>query len=142
MTVLIDFAKGYDSISSFLDDLSTGSLSDDDSDDKLTISTVHSAKGLEWKTVYILDCVDGVFPSSKSLNCADEDLQDALDEECKVLYVAITRAKENLYIMKPDYIKTYDGYQRTELSRYLRKDELYKDLMFVQRVDNEKGNQN
>lgn len=62
----------------------------------LILSTIHSAKGLEWHSVFIMDLIDGNFPSAFSLN--DDD---ALDEELRLFYVAVTRAKENLYLCYP-----------------------------------------
>ena len=75
--------------------------SDDDEDGLLTLSTVHSAKGLEWHTVFILWAVDGKFPSTYSMNGSDE-----LEEERRLMYVAATRAKQNLYVTYP--INMYD----------------------------------
>lgn len=58
----------------------------------VTLSTMHCSKGLEWKHVFIIDCVDGVCPFQKA-----EGLQ-AQEEERRLFYVAMTRAKENLYL--------------------------------------------
>ena len=66
------------------------------SKDRLVLSTVHSAKGLEWHTVFIIWALDGRFPSSQSLY-KDEDLE----EELRLMYVAATRARENLYFTYP-----------------------------------------
>ncbi|MDQ3816702.1 MAG: UvrD-helicase domain-containing protein [Acidobacteriota bacterium] len=62
----------------------------------VTLSTVHSAKGLEWNTLFVIWMTDGWFPSSRS---ADE-FED-LEEERRLLYVAATRAKQNLYFTYP-----------------------------------------
>ena len=62
-------------------------------DEALTISTIHSAKGLEWDSVFIIGAVDGRFPSAYSFNSEEE-----MDEELRLMYVATTRAKNNLYI--------------------------------------------
>src|SRR5207249_4973163 len=67
----------------------------------LTLSTIHSAKGLEWKAVFVIWLVDGRFPSYHNLH-DDEDLE----EERRLLYVAVTRAKEHLYLTYP--IDIYD----------------------------------
>lgn len=64
-------------------------------DDLLTLSTIHSAKGQEWKSVYLLNVIDGCLPSSKARADAD------LDEERRLLYVAMTRAKDQLIMMVP-----------------------------------------
>ncbi|MGH8800270.1 MAG: ATP-dependent helicase, partial [Casimicrobiaceae bacterium] len=65
-------------------------------DDYLILSTIHSAKGQEWRTVHILNVVDGCIPSDLATGSADE-----IDEERRLLYVAMTRAKEQLHLMVP-----------------------------------------
>ena len=72
---------------------STGSESEDDA---LVISTVHSAKGKEWDAVFVIWAVDGWFPSSRSL---DDDEQ--LEEERRLMYVAMTRARNHLAVTYP-----------------------------------------
>jgi DNA helicase-2/ATP-dependent DNA helicase PcrA len=65
-------------------------------EDYLTLSTVHSAKGLEWPTVHLIHAVDGAFPSDMALSTAD-----GLDEEQRVFYVAVTRARDHLHVYTP-----------------------------------------
>jgi DNA helicase II / ATP-dependent DNA helicase PcrA len=65
-------------------------------DDYLILSTIHSAKGQEWKAVYILNVVDGCIPSDMSTGTAEE-----VEEERRLLYVAMTRAKEDLQLLLP-----------------------------------------
>ncbi len=65
-------------------------------DDYLILSTMHSAKGQEWKAVYVLNAVDGCIPSD--LACDDTR---QLDEERRLLYVAMTRAREHLEVLVP-----------------------------------------
>jgi len=79
-------------------------------DDVLTISTIHSAKGLEWDTVFIIGAVDGRFPVAYSFNSDDE-----MDEELRLMYVAATRAKNNLYITYP--VDMYDYSMNMVLSK-------------------------
>ena len=62
----------------------------------LTLSTIHSAKGLEWRVVFVIGLVDGRFPSVYTLHEPAE-----LEEERRLLYVAVTRAKEHLYLSYP-----------------------------------------
>ena len=69
------------------------------SPDRLVLSTVHSAKGLEWHTVFIIWALDGRFPSAQSIY-KEEDLE----EELRLMYVAATRARENLYFTYPGQI--------------------------------------
>lgn len=68
----------------------------DDDEAPLVLSTIHSAKGLEFHTVFIIHALDGVLPSAYSLRD-----QEGLDEELRLLYVAVTRAEENLFISYP-----------------------------------------
>jgi DNA helicase-2/ATP-dependent DNA helicase PcrA len=77
---------------------STGDLSGKASKDEdyLILSTVHSAKGMEWDTVYLLNVVDGSFPSEFA--AARPEL---LDEERRLLYVAMTRARNELQLLQP-----------------------------------------
>ncbi len=65
-------------------------------EDRLVLSTIHSAKGLEWDTVFIIWALDGRFPSSHALQ-KEEDLE----EELRLMYVAATRARENLFFIYP-----------------------------------------
>jgi DNA helicase-2/ATP-dependent DNA helicase PcrA len=77
---------------------STGDLAGTPSldDDWLTLSTVHSAKGGEWGVVHLIHAADGAFPSDLSTGSAEE-----VDEERRLFYVALTRAKRHLHIYAP-----------------------------------------
>jgi DNA helicase-2/ATP-dependent DNA helicase PcrA len=84
--------------------------------DHLVLSTIHSAKGLEWHAVFLLSAVEGRLPPSQAY--VDEEV---LEEERRLLYVAVTRAKEFLYLCCPQ--RVYDrrtGFQFTPLSLFLR----------------------
>ena len=84
-------------------------------DEYLTLSTIHSAKGLEWKAVFIIGAVDGRFPSVYSFNSEEE-----LDEELRLMYVAATRAKSYLYITYPiDMFDYSSGMVLSKPSRFL-----------------------
>ena len=87
-----------------------GVLAVDPDEGPLVLSTVHSAKGLEWHSVFIIWALEGRFPSFYNIN-SNEDLE----EERRLLYVAATRAKENLFITYP--IKIFDRGLRMVLSR-------------------------
>ncbi|MEX2363959.1 MAG: ATP-dependent helicase, partial [Balneolaceae bacterium] len=80
----------------------------------LILSTIHSAKGLEWKHVFLIQCLDGIIPSAYSVE--DEEL---LDEELRLLYVAITRAKEMLYFSYPVLAQSSYGDYFTQPTRFL-----------------------
>jgi DNA helicase-2/ATP-dependent DNA helicase PcrA len=118
-------AAGYPSRTAFLSalaldppsstqDLAGGSESESDA---LILSTVHSAKGKEWKAVFLIWAVDGWFPSSRAVEDPDE-----LEEERRLMYVALTRAKDELAVVYP--MQVYGSrrgaeYSFDQLSRFL-----------------------
>lgn len=134
-------AERYSSVEEFLTDLTlepieksqAGTTRENDEDEILTLSTVHSAKGLEWHSVFILQLVDGYFPSSY---CFEEP--EEMEEERRLLYVAATRAKRNLYLVKPGYLnpaRNYFGfsyYGTSQVSRFLSEGRILQD--FVERI--------
>ncbi|MCD5397702.1 ATP-dependent helicase, partial [candidate division NPL-UPA2 bacterium] len=71
----------------------------------LTLSTVHSAKGLEWNSVFIPHLLDGLFPSIRAVGGIEE-----IEEERRLFYVACTRAEEQLYLTMPSYIPSWDTF--------------------------------
>jgi len=71
-------------------------------DDYLILSTIHSAKGQEWKSVYVLNVVDGCMPSDLGAGTSAE-----LEEERRLLYVAMTRAKDDLHLLIPQRFFTH-----------------------------------
>ncbi|UCE35664.1 MAG: ATP-dependent helicase [Deltaproteobacteria bacterium] len=99
---LVYMASRYRSLKAFLDDLSLEPPASPvdvrplDRSDYLTLSTIHSAKGLEWGVVFIIWLVDGRFPPAKSFRN-----MDSLEEELRLLYVAATRAKDKLVLVYP-----------------------------------------
>ncbi len=116
-------AEGYPAVDAFLADLALeppdGSAVDveapDRDDERLVLSTIHSAKGLEWQAVFVIWVVDGKFPSVYSF-VADEDLE----EERRLFYVSVTRAKRHLFLTYP--INVYDktsGMLLSKPSRFL-----------------------
>jgi DNA helicase-2/ATP-dependent DNA helicase PcrA len=71
-------------------------------EDYLILSTIHSAKGQEWKSVFVLNAVDGCIPSDLATGNADE-----IEEERRLLYVAMTRAKDQLDVIVPQRFYTH-----------------------------------
>jgi DNA helicase-2/ATP-dependent DNA helicase PcrA len=71
-------------------------------EDYLNLSTIHSAKGQEWKSVFVLNVVDGCMPSDLGTGQSHE-----IDEERRLLYVAMTRAKDDLHLMLPQRFFTH-----------------------------------
>ena len=65
-------------------------------EDYLILSTIHSAKGQEWRSVFVLNCVDGCIPSDLATGSSDE-----IEEERRLLYVAMTRARDELTLVVP-----------------------------------------
>jgi DNA helicase II / ATP-dependent DNA helicase PcrA len=114
-------AEGYPEVDVFLSDLALeppdGSAVDveapDRDDERMVLSTIHSAKGLEWQCVFVIWVVDGKFPSIYSF-VADEELE----EERRLFYVAVTRAKRHLYLTYP--INVFDKSSGMLLSKPTR----------------------
>ena len=73
--------------------------------DAVTLSTIHRAKGLEYNTVYVLGTVDGSLPHDYSLESLRNGDSSALEEERRLLYVAVTRAMEALYLSIPERLR-------------------------------------
>jgi len=104
LEIFYNISENYKSLDSLLADMAIEpiieSVIDIDAPDKeeefVTLSTIHSAKGLEWHSVFIIHAVEGYFPSSRSV----ENL-DSLEEERRLMYVASTRAKQNLFVTYP-----------------------------------------
>jgi DNA helicase-2/ATP-dependent DNA helicase PcrA len=103
LLTLENFARTFQDPIEFLSQLSlmaTGSsetiAAEEDETERVTLSTVHQAKGLEWRAVFIIWMTDGMFPSSRS----SESLE-AIEEERRLFYVALTRAKDELYLTYP-----------------------------------------
>ena len=93
---LIASVSQYSSIDEFLEHIALVSASDDDNNqDVVSIMTIHSAKGLEFKYVYLPAWEEGIFPSQKSV---EENGADGIEEERRLAYVALTRAKRNFYV--------------------------------------------
>ena len=114
--VLKNLATEHDSLDKFLENLALDPPNDsvatagetekgEDSNDKVTISTIHSAKGLEWPVVFVNSLVDGMTPHYRSLSDFEE-----LEEERKLFYVACSRAKSRLFLTAPEYFSSYSGY--------------------------------
>ena len=110
-------AAGYGSRERFLTELTLDppqSTSDQSGvphldEDYLILSTIHSAKGQEWKAVHVLNVVDGCIPSDMATGSSEE-----LEEERRLLYVAMTRAREHLHLIVPHrfYVTQQGGGRR------------------------------
>ncbi len=86
-----------------------------DSEDRVTLMTMHAAKGLEFENVYIIGAEENIFPSYRSL----ADMYE-LEEDRRLCYVAITRAKRRLYITTADERLLYGTTQHNKMSRFIK----------------------
>ncbi|MDE6036537.1 MAG: UvrD-helicase domain-containing protein [Ruminococcus sp.] len=104
-------------LSGFLEEIVLYTQADRDksTDDKVTLMTVHSAKGLEFENVFVIGMEEGIFPVSQSSG----DEKD-LEEERRLAYVAITRAKKHLYLTSASQRMLYGQTQRNITSRFMR----------------------
>lgn len=132
---LMRFTQRYSTLEDFLNEVALQTNLDAEADpfaeeeqDVLRLSTVHQAKGLEWKVVFILWMADGMFPSSRSV---EESATDS--EERRLFYVAVTRAKDLLYLCVPRTRFARDGnMQYLSPSRFIN--ELPRDVMQQEKV--------
>jgi DNA helicase-2/ATP-dependent DNA helicase PcrA len=118
LDVFQNITERYDTTEKLLTDLAleppTRSVVDIEAPDldteRLVLSTIHSAKGLEWNSVFVIYALEGRFPSYRALQSEEE-----LEEERRLMYVACTRAKEHLFITYP--INIFDNETGTVLSK-------------------------
>ena len=122
---LLLIAKSYTDVNTFLADFSLNPPNPNDKEnnlaldsenkpeDMLTLSTIHSAKGLEWKYVFVIHLNENYFPNSRAV-----DSFAKLEEEKRLFYVACTRAKEQLFLTVPMY-NHYSKTNRLRSSRFL-----------------------
>lgn len=104
-------------LSGFLEEVALYSEADRDNstDDRVTLMTVHSAKGLEYENVFVIGLDDGIFPSSRSF-----DSEEDMEEERRLAYVAITRAKKKLYLTNARQRMIFGQTQHNVTSRFMR----------------------
>jgi len=134
---LLRISQRYKSLQSLLTDLALEPLEStqvgvepsDKDKEHLVLSTIHSAKGLEWHTVFIIHLVDGYFPSTFSI-----EEKELLEEERRLMYVAATRAKKNLFLITPHLESRSwqqfqpSGFVFSKPSRFLAELSQFKDL--------------
>ncbi len=111
LTQLAGFARQFKDANEFLSQLALISNVDAEpavqqgnEQEAVNLSSVHQAKGLEFRTVFVIWLTDGMFPSSRSL-----ETREAIEEERRLFYVAITRAKDELYLTYP-HMRLNAGY--------------------------------
>jgi DNA helicase-2/ATP-dependent DNA helicase PcrA len=124
---LQNYATQYTDVMEFLAQLSLMSTVDGDPSSQgkkkqeeqkgVTLSSIHQAKGLEWKVVFLIWLADGMFPNGKILEADDNKM---LEEERRLFYVALTRAKDQLYLSYPMMNpRSYSGEVFQHPSRFL-----------------------
>ena len=116
------------SLSGFLEEISLYTDLDklDSGDNAVSMMTMHSAKGLEFPTVFIVGAEEGIFPGTRSM-----DSQEDMEEERRLAYVAITRAKENLFITHAKQRMLFGFTNRNLVSRFVK--EIGKE--YVEKID-------
>ncbi|HQR47005.1 MAG TPA: ATP-dependent helicase [Thermoanaerobaculia bacterium] len=130
LEALAQFAMPYDGVESFLSEVTLfgepageETIAGENDDERLVLSSVHQAKGLEWRAVFVIGLVEDRFPNVRASKTAE-----GLEEERRLFYVAATRAKDELTLVHP--LASFDRYGMlvvTEPSRFLRElgDDLY-----------------
>ncbi|MDC0087957.1 ATP-dependent helicase [Akkermansiaceae bacterium] len=125
---LMQYGETFEDILEFLAQLSLMSATDGDpakdknkqqekDENAVVLSSIHQAKGLEWKVVFVVWLADGMFPNSRVLDSGDAG---GLEEERRLFYVAVTRAMDQLYLTYPmTNPKSYTGEYMTKPSRFL-----------------------
>lgn len=124
LDILLRLADKYEKLERFLTDFaldppnqqfkdSTTPLIEQPDEKPLVLSTIHSAKGLEWKNVFVMHLLDGLFPSNRSLKDTEQ-----IEEERRLFYVAASRAKDKLFLSLPAYYASYNDFF-TQPSRFL-----------------------
>lgn len=121
---LARYTVGFDSTEAFLSEMSlltnldaeTAPAGAEEPESSVRLSTIHQAKGLEWKVVFLLWAVEGMFPNYRSMTEQEDE-----DEERRLFYVCVTRAKDELFVCAPEVRRCMDGsVSHLELSRFAR----------------------
>lgn len=131
----ISFAKKFNSLEEFLDHISliyTLNESNKENEDKIRILTMHASKGLEFKAVFIPNLEEDIIPNKRTI---EENYQN-LEEERRLLYVAITRAKEYLYIYRAKERYLFGKMNQTRESLFLNE---IKDTIEISEKSREKN---
>lgn len=138
LTVAIEFEEqmAENTLAEFLESISLTSDIDnmEESEDTVTLMTLHSAKGLEFSVVFLVGMEEGIFPGYKSIGEIKE-----LEEERRLFYVGITRAMQYLYLTCAKRRTIFGSTSYNQMSRFLK--EIPKDLLDgYEEIDNEDNN--
>jgi DNA helicase-2/ATP-dependent DNA helicase PcrA len=118
---LEEFSANYEKLDAFLNELSLVGSSiiteheaeQQDNQETLTLTTIHQAKGLEWSLVFVIGLTEGMFPHQRSL-----ETEEQIEEERRLFYVAMTRAKNHLLITAPVVSSGYSS-EMSQRSRFI-----------------------
>lgn len=113
--VISQMSLRYKTIEEFLSDITLDRTTAEDNENYITISTIHSAKGLEFKNVIIINTID--------VNYTNRPVKE-FNEELRCMYVALTRAKENLFVFVPKFINN----KKKDLIPFLDDENIYKNF--------------
>lgn len=130
ITKSFEEAYGIVSLEQFLGEISLVSDAEEykNNKDVVTLMTIHSAKGLEFKNVFVIGMEEGILPHNNSLMASDE-----IEEERRLCYVAITRAKENLWLINARRRTLYGIDSYNVVSRFINEiDEQFLETDFVE----------
>ena len=135
LTVAIEFEEEMvdTSLAEFLESISLSSDVDnlEDTEDSVTLMTLHSAKGLEFPVVFLVGMEEGIFPGYKSIG-----EQSELEEERRLFYVGITRAKQFLYLTCAQRRTIFGSTSYNAISRFIK--EIPDDVLNVEKVEDSK----
>ena len=141
ITRTVEEVDGIASLGDFLDEISLvtdASEKQEDGQDKVTLMTMHAVKGLEFDYVFVIGVEEGLFPHLNSMNSEDE-----LEEERRLCYVAITRAKKKLYIINARSRLLYGKISSNVPSRFIAEigddllDQEKKEPIFSKKINRE-----
>ena len=132
------YSEKFENLDEFLSQLSllagqdaVGATRQEPDKESVTLSSIHQAKGLEWRAVFVVWLTDGMFPNSRVIE--EDDDGKGLEEERRLFYVAVTRAKDELYLTYPlVWPNAHNGEVLQRASRFL--EEIPGDLMEEWRV--------
>ncbi len=100
------YSEKFDHLDEFLSQLSllagqdaVGAARRESDKESITLSSIHQAKGLEWRAVFVVWLTEGMFPNSRVIE--DDEDGGGLEEERRLFYVSVTRAKDELYLLYP-----------------------------------------
>ena len=129
------FAENYEDLNAFLTEITLQeafaverATPDNSDEEKLVLSTIHQAKGLEWEVIFVINLVDNAFPNQRALA---ED--NGLEEERRLFYVAITRAKKQLFLSYP-LVSNHSSMYLNTPSQFLQEtpDELLEEIKLIE----------